>query len=96
MTGLAGTDLPVSPTDIVRLPFLLLFPGSGWCESHCDVLVLASSASEEPDRFPYLCACGGRGLGRLCPDSLGTNTGFVPVLSVLEKSLSTLGPLLPG
>lgn len=94
--GLAGIDLPVSPTDIVRLQFLLLFPGSSWRVSRCDVLVLASSASEEPDWFPYLCACGGRGLGQLCPDSLGTNIGSVPVLSVLEKSLSMLGPLLPG
>lgn len=58
--------------------------------------MLASSASEDPDRFPYLCVCGGRELGRLCPDSLGANTEFVPMLSVLEKSLSTLGPLLPG
>ena len=94
MTGLAGVDLPISPTNIVQLPFLLLIPGSGWHVSHCDVPVLASSASEEPDWFPYV--CGGRGLGQLCPDSLGTNTGFVPMLSVLEKSLSTLGPLLPG
>lgn len=58
--------------------------------------MLASSACEEPDLFPYLCACGGRGVGRLCPYSLGTNAGFVPVLSVLKKSLSALGPLLPG
>lgn len=54
--------------------------------------MLASSGSKEPDMY----ACGGKGLGQLCPDSLGTNTGFVPMLSVLEKSLSMLGPHFPG
>lgn len=82
MRRLAGTDPSFSPTDISS-SFLFL-AGT----QVADVLVLASSASHELDHFPYLCVC----VWREGTWPALSNTRFVPMLSVLEKSLSMLGP----